>query len=88
MINKYAFGGIARSNESVVFLRKAYFNLLGFDHNTAFWLKTVAYLLFIFPAYQVLLLGYGTLLGQFRFFWAKEKAMFRALKNISKKSNN
>jgi hypothetical protein len=29
----------------------------------------------IVPVYQVLLLGYGTILGQFRFFWAKEKKM-------------
>jgi hypothetical protein len=76
------------AGSSVVFLRKAYFNLLGFDANTSFWLKTIAYLLFIFPAYQVTLLAFGTLLGQFRFFWAKEKAMFKALKNIGKRQNN
>jgi len=67
------------AGSSVVIIRKAYFNLLGFDNSTALWLKTFAYLLFIFPAYQVLLLGYGTLLGQFRFFWEKEKALFRAI---------
>ncbi len=70
----------ALAGSSVVVIRKAYFNLLGFDEFTPFWIKTVAYLLFIFPAYQILLLGYGTLLGQFRFFWDKGKAMFRVFK--------
>jgi len=72
---------------TVVFLRKAYFNFLGFNDTTPFWIKTIAYLLFIFPAYQVTLLGYGTLLGQFHFFWAKEKAMFQSLKRIGKRTS-
>jgi len=39
------------------------------------WLWWTARILIIVPVYQVLLLGYGTLLGQFRFFWEKEKKM-------------
>jgi len=69
----------ALAGSSVVFVRKAYFQILGFDEETPFWLKTIAYLLFIFPAYQLLLLAYGTLLGQFRFFWDKEKALLRTI---------
>jgi hypothetical protein len=41
------------------------------------WIKTIAYILFVFPAYQVLLLTYGFILGQFSFFWEKEKKMAR-----------
>ena len=41
---------------TVVFIRGWYFNLLGFDDTTPVAVKTIAYLLFIFPAYQVLLL--------------------------------
>ena len=33
-------------------------------------------LLIIFPIYQVLLIAYGWLFGQFRFFWNFEKNMF------------
>lgn len=34
---------------------------------------------FVMPAYQVLLLVYGALLGQFYFFWEKEKKLLRRL---------
>jgi hypothetical protein len=39
------------------------------------WLWWTARIVIIVPVYQVLLLVYGTLLGQFRFFWEKEKKM-------------
>jgi hypothetical protein len=68
------------AGSSAVALRKSFFQLIGFDAQTAFWLKAVVYILFLFPTYQVLLLLYGTLLGQFRFFWAKEKKMLLAIR--------
>ena len=64
------------AGSSVVFVKGYYFDFLGFTEETPFWLKTIAYLLFIFPAYQLLLLGYAIVLGQFPFFWTKGKAMF------------
>jgi hypothetical protein len=72
------------AGSSVVVLRKFFFALLGFNEQTAFWLKTVTYILFVFPAYQVLLLTYGTLLGQFAFFWEKEKKMVLAVAGLFK----
>ncbi len=63
------------AGSSVVFLRKTFFGFLGFDEHTAMWLKTITYILFVFPAYQVLLLTYGFIFGQFSFFWEKEKKM-------------
>ncbi|MCU7371210.1 hypothetical protein PEC18_10130 [Paucibacter sp. O1-1] len=68
------------SGSSVVWLRKGLFYLLGYDETTPMWLKTIPYILFIFPTYQSLLLLYGFLLGQFSFFWEKEKKMFRWVK--------
>jgi hypothetical protein len=65
------------AGSSIVVLRKGLFYLLDYDETTPFWLKTVTYLVFVFPAYQCLLLTYGFLLGQFNFFWEKEKKMFR-----------
>jgi hypothetical protein len=41
------------------------------------WLWWTARILIVVPVYQVILLVYGTLLGQFRFFWEKEKKMAR-----------
>ena len=43
------------------------------------WVRWVAYALVIFPLYQAILLAYGAVLGQFPFFWQKEKAMGRWL---------
>lgn len=36
-------------------------------------------ILIITPIYQVLLLFFGTVFGQFRFFWEKEKALGRLI---------
>jgi hypothetical protein len=71
---------------SVVFLRKTFFHLIGFDEHTPMWLKTVTYIFTVFPAYQVLLLFYGFLLGQFSFFWEKEKKMFRFIAKAFRRS--
>ena len=35
------------------------------------WVQWAVYLVVMLPLYQGLLLGYGTLLGQFDFFWSK-----------------
>ncbi|MCC5921885.1 MAG: hypothetical protein LAT68_10310 [Cyclobacteriaceae bacterium] len=73
------------TGSTVVYLRKALFLALGFDADTDFWIKAVSYLVFVFPAYQILLLVYGFLLGQFSFFWEKEKKMVRAIGRLFKK---
>ena len=41
------------------------------------WLQWTIYLVIMLPIYQLLLLAYGTLLGQFDFFWTKFKAIGR-----------
>ena len=43
------------------------------------WIGWVIYLVVMLPIYQLLLLGYGTLLGQFDFFWSKLKAIGRLI---------
>ena len=43
------------------------------------WLQWTIYLIIMLPIYQVLLLAYGTLLGQFDFFWSKMRAMGRLI---------
>lgn len=44
-----------------------------------FWFTPVR-LILIFPIYQVLLVCIGAIFGQFKFFWAFEKRMLRAMK--------
>ena len=41
---------------------------IGLDEDTSFWLKLVVFLILVLPVYNVLLLIYGTLLGQHKFF--------------------
>ena len=43
------------------------------------WLQWAIYLVIMLPVYQALLLGYGTLLGQFDFFWSKLRAVGRLI---------
>jgi len=40
------------------------------------WLWWTLRILVIVPVYEVLLISYGTLLGQRRFFWGKQKRFF------------
>lgn len=42
-------------------------------------LFTFLYYILILPFYNLLLLAYGALLGQFQFFWEFEKKFFRRL---------
>src|SRR5690606_3870435 len=57
---------------SVLFLKKPLFSLLGIE-NLDGWLFYVLYLILVLPLYQVLLLFYGFIFGQFNFFWEYEK---------------
>jgi hypothetical protein len=41
------------------------------------WLWWTARILVIVPVYELLLFGFGTLLGQYRFFWPKQKRILR-----------
>lgn len=73
------------TGSTVVYIRKFLFAFLEFNEATPFWLKTVTYLLFVFPAYQVMLLVYGFALGQFSFFWEKEKKMLSRMGSLFRK---
>jgi hypothetical protein len=73
------------TGSTVVLLRKTLFGILGFTDETSFWLKSLVYILFVFPAYQILILVYGFLLGQFNFFWQKEKKLLQKMRILSKK---
>ena len=54
--------------------------LLGLDRDTTNpWLYWIIRILLIFPIYQVLLVAFGWLFGQFKFFWNMEKKMMRRL---------
>lgn len=67
---------------SAVQIKKPIFAFLGIDSEDPFWLRTLVWMVTVLPAYQVLLLLYGFLLGQFPFFWAFEKKMFGRIKKL------
>ncbi|SHI90893.1 DUF6787 family protein [Pseudozobellia thermophila] len=54
--------------------------LIGLDRETtSAWLYWTIRILLIFPLYQVLLVCFGWLFGQFRFFWNFEKKMLHRI---------
>jgi hypothetical protein len=69
---------------SVYFLKKPILKSVTGNEQEAVFVKVVYYIL-ILPLYNVLLLGYGFLFGQFKFFWAFEKRFFRRIAGWFKK---
>jgi len=67
---------------SVLYVRSVAFSLLGIDGETPLWIEVVAWVIIVFPAYQLLLLFYGFILGQFEFVWNFEKKSLLRIKNL------
>lgn len=74
------------TGSTVVYIKGYFFQLIGLTEATPGWLKTTLYLIFIFPAYQVLLLIYAFIFGQFDFFWNKMKKLGRGIKRLFTKT--
>lgn len=58
----------AITGTSSLYVKNLVFDLIGINPETPLWLKTILYIIIIIPAYQVLLICWGTIFGQFRFF--------------------
>ena len=65
----------AATGISVLYLKKWLLPFMGVHEDTATWLRILISIFVILPIYQVVLLFYGTIFGQFAFFWAFEKRM-------------
>ncbi len=61
---------------SAMYIKIPIYAFLGITPHTPLLTRIGVWLITVFPAYQVLLLFYGFLLGQFTFFWNFEKRMF------------
>ena len=76
----------AITGSSSVYVAKPFLEWVGLERANfpdAFWSPWVYWtlrLLLIFPFYQVLLLLFGWLFGQFRFFWNLEKKMLKKMR--------
>lgn len=72
----------ALTGTTVMFMRK--WMVAEFEWAQNDWF-TYSYYWLIFPIYNILLLIYGFIFGQFRFFLEFEKKFFRRIQNIFKK---
>jgi len=61
---------------TVLFLKRPLTAWVAGDGEKPLWFSILYYVL-ILPFYNVLLLGYGALFGQFSFFWEFEKRFFK-----------
>lgn len=64
---------------TVLFLKRPLVEWVSGDAGEPPLLFSVLYYILILPVYNVLLLIYGALFGQFSFFWAFEKRFFARL---------
>jgi hypothetical protein len=62
-------------------LKKPIILLLTDDEASNIWFS-VLYYLFILPIYNIVLLIYGFIFGQFSFFWTFEKKVFCKIKRL------
>jgi hypothetical protein len=66
---------------TVLFIKKPIYTLIGVSPELPWWQGMVIWLIVIFPFYYLILLMYGTLLGQRDFFlWFAKKSFGRFLK--------
>ncbi len=68
---------------TVMFIKEPILRFLSGGQETS-TLASVLYYIFILPIYNVFLLAYGFVFGQFRFFWDFEKRSFNHLFRRSK----
>lgn len=64
---------------SVIFVEELILNLLGVPKEIPDWLRVLLFLLVTLPVYQLLLLFYGFMFGQYRFFLSFIKRFFSRL---------
>jgi hypothetical protein len=66
---------------SSLFIAKPILAFIGLTQETTSpWIYRPLRLVLIFPFYQLLIIFYGWLFGQFQFFWNFEKKMLRRMK--------
>jgi len=65
---------------SSLLIAKPFLNWIGLPQETTNpWVYRPLRILLVFPIYQILIVAFGWLFGQFEFFWNFEKKMLRRL---------
>ncbi len=70
------------TGSSSVFVSDLMLPYLPFLDNLNVFLRFILKLIIVLPVYQVLLLFFGTIFGQFKFFWAFEKKFLTRLASL------
>lgn len=73
---------------SALYVRKWVFVWLGFNAETPLWIEAIAWVLVVFPSYQLLFLLFGFILGQFEFVWNFEKKSLHRIKSLFVRGEN
>ncbi|MBX9853484.1 MAG: hypothetical protein K2X86_17200 [Cytophagaceae bacterium] len=69
-----------------LFVKKPIYEIVGITPNTPFYLRTIIWILCVFPMYYVFLLFYGFIFGQFNFFWGMVKKSFGRIPALFKRN--
>ena len=69
---------------TALYVKEGLYFLAGITDETTHWVRILYRIFATFVAYQILLLAFGWLFGQFQFFWGIEKKMLR---RFSRKKN-
>ncbi|HEX6982105.1 MAG TPA: DUF6787 family protein [Balneolaceae bacterium] len=67
---------------SALYVRQFVFSWVGITEATPIWIEGIAWILVVFPSYQLLFLLYGFLFGQFDFVWQFEKKSLGRIKSL------
>ncbi|GAB5407652.1 MAG: hypothetical protein BalsKO_00170 [Balneolaceae bacterium] len=59
----------ACTGTSAMYAKEFVFYLLGVTPDMPFWVRSIIWIVTILPLYNLLLIIYGTLFGQRKFFW-------------------
>lgn len=68
---------------TILFIKNPILDFFGVEKGG--FVNTLLYLLLVLPLYQIILLIYGFIFGQFKFFWEKEKQIFRRIGGLFSK---
>lgn len=73
---------------TTLFVRRFLFDLFGVTEEMPYWIHVIAWVAVVFPAYQLLFLLFGFMLGQFEFVWDFEKKSFQRIKSLFVKNQS
>ena len=70
---------------SVLYIEEQILNWLHLSKSDSWWAAILIFIMLTLPIYNLLLLMYGFIFGQFKFFWNFEKKFFKRILNPFKK---